>query len=312
MDAMSAESTLPGAETPSCVVCGGTDFVPHFGGSAGGAVAGAAAGGYRITHSQRQFIGALIRCRGCGMVVLPQPWSSLTAYEEGEDPYYTEQAAERIANAHDLLSLVPSGGELLEIGCACGFLLVAARERGFRVAGVEVSAWAAEYAQREYGLPVQTGWVESLALPAEYYDVVVMADTIEHLRDPRATVRRIREVLKPGGRLLLLTPDIGSMVARVAGQRWWALIDDHYFYFSRATLRRLLREEGYEVERMLAFGRRFPLSHWVLKLSQYSKTVSRTLIWVTRGLHLGRIPVPINIGDQMACVARKRGSDEHK
>lgn len=305
MRAMTAEAVSERTSVTACALCGGTDFVPRFGAAARDLPVEGHSAGYRITHSERKFVGAIVRCRGCGLVLLPQPWAGLTAYGEGADPYYIEQASERIANSRKLLSLVPHGGRLLEVGCACGFLLVAARELGFEVEGIEASEWASEYARREYGVSVQTGHLESCVLPEGRYDVVVMADTIEHLRDPRSAVRTIARALKAGGRLVVLTPDAGSVVARVAGRRWWGLLDDHYFYFSRATLRRLLESEGLIAERCVAFGRRFTLSHWIGKLSQYNPSLCRTVAWAARTARIGWVPVSVNVGDQMACVARK-------
>src|SRR5262249_20591793 len=158
---------------------------------------------------------------GCGLVTLPAGAADEAQYEDAADPYYIEQADERIANAGDLLDLLPRGGRLLEIGCACGFLLVAARDRGFAVTGVEMSKWASEHARSQYGLDVRCARLEDLALPADGFDVAVMADVIEHLTEPRRTLAEVRRLLKPGGRLLLLTPDVGSLAARIAGQRWW-------------------------------------------------------------------------------------------
>jgi SAM-dependent methyltransferase len=261
---------------------------------------------YRITHSERRLLHAVVRCTACGLVMLPPSPDSAAHYEDAEDPYYVEQAEERIENAGRLLDLVPSRGRLLEIGCACGFLLLAARARGFAVAGVEMSQWAADYARRHYGLDVKTGRLEDLGLPADYYDVVVMADTIEHLSDPRRTLGEVRRVLAPGGRLLLLTPDIGSATARLAGRRWWGLLDDHYFYFARPTLRRLLESEGFAVERIVAQGRQFRLRHWVFKLKQYSEALHGAATTITRALRIDSLRVPVNLGDQMACVARRK------
>jgi 2-polyprenyl-3-methyl-5-hydroxy-6-metoxy-1,4-benzoquinol methylase len=285
------------------MLCGGFNLVPHFSGRVVRAAPAPAT--YRITHSQRRLVGGLVRCLDCGMVSLPLQLAPPVTYADAADPYYLEQAAERIANAHRLLDLVPSGGRLLEVGCACGFLLVAARERGFAVEGVEVSAWAADHARDAYGLAVQTGSLETIELPAATYDVVVMADVIEHLMDPRRTVRHLLRLLRPGGRLLLLTPDVGSRLARVLGRRWWGLLDDHYFYFSRATLHRLLTEEGFAVERVTGFGRAFRLSHWVFKLEPYNRALHGALTRATRALRLDAVRIAINLGDQMACVARK-------
>lgn len=302
----SAVSAVAQAASTACLLCGGTRQVPHFRGPAKALPMSPVSERYRITHSERQLVHALVRCLDCGLVTLPLAYAPPVSYEDAADPYYIEQAPQRIANAHRLLSLVPRGGHLLEIGCACGFLLVAARERGFSVRGVEMSAWASQYARETYGLDVRTGTLEAAALPADSVDVCVMADVIEHLFDPSATLREIHRVLVPGGRLLLLTPDVGSITARLAGSRWWGLLDDHYFYFSRQTLRRLLEREGFAVERLRALGRVFPAAHWAFKLAPYSRALERVASRTLRVLGADQLQISINLGDQMACVAQKK------
>jgi 2-polyprenyl-3-methyl-5-hydroxy-6-metoxy-1,4-benzoquinol methylase len=288
------------------MLCGGQRFVSHFGGGGRALPMSPVSERYRITHSERRLVHAIVRCVDCGLVSLPLQYAPPIAYEDAADPYYLEQAPQRVVNAHRLLSLIPAGGRLLEIGCACGFLLVAARERGFTVQGVEMSAWASTYARETYGLDVKTGCLETLNLPAASVDAVVMADVVEHLTDPRTTVQHIHRVLRPGGRLLLLTPDAGSVMARLFGPRWWGLLDDHYFYFSRQTLQRFLEREGFALERIGALGRVFPLSHWVFKLAPYSRALHAAVARAARAARVDGLQISINLGDQMACVARKK------
>jgi SAM-dependent methyltransferase len=300
-----------GAAAPSatrCTICGGERFVLAFG---NGTVPTAAQGQrevYRITHSHRDLVRSVMRCCGCGLGVLPVALWAVTesTYAEAEDPSYVEQAEERIYNADRLLQLLPAGGRLLDVGCACGFLLAAARQRGFTVQGLEPSLWAADYARRRFGLPVWRGSLEEAPFEPGSFEAIVLADTIEHLNDPRGAVAAAHRWLVPGGHVLLLTPDFGSFVARRLGRHWWALLDDHYYYFTRPTLRRLLESEGFVVERIAAFGRVFPLSHWVFKLSQYGARLHTAVQTLTRAMRIERLHLPLNLGDQMVCLARKR------
>jgi hypothetical protein len=133
-----------------------------------------------------------------------------------------------------------------------------------------------------------------------------MADVIEHLTDPRGMVREIRRVLHVGGKLVVLTPDIGSGVARLMGRHWWGVLDDHYQYFSHLTLRRFLESEGFAIEHLGAFGRRFPLRHWAYKLGAYGEAWPARVIRLLRAMRLEAVSIAINLGDQMACVARLR------
>ncbi|MGH7785812.1 MAG: class I SAM-dependent methyltransferase [Candidatus Binatia bacterium] len=307
MSAIREQRAAAAAVVPTvCVICGSQRFVPHFRSQAAPLPISPVSERYRITHSERRLVHAILRCADCQMVHLPIEYAPPVSYEDAADPYYLEQEPQRVANAHRLLSLIPAGGRLLEIGCACGFLLLAARERGFAAQGVEMSAWASGHARQAFGLDVRTGTLEAQGLPADHFDAVVLADVIEHLFDPRATLREIHRILRPGGRLLLLTPDVGSVMARLFGPRWWGLLDDHYFYFSRPTLERLLNDEGFAVERVSALGRVFPLGHWVFKLAPYSRVLHAVAARTTRALGIDNLQISINLGDQMACVAQKK------
>lgn len=303
---MMASAALPLAR---CVVCGAQRFVPVFDhGAAPNDAARPVNEVYRITHSHRDLVRFVVRCRDCGLGVLPAALRTVTAqtYVDAEDPSYVDHTEERIYNADRLLALLPGGGHLLDIGCACGFLLVAARRRGFTVQGLEPSVWAAEYARRQFELPVWQGSLQDAPFEPASFDAIVLADTIEHLDDPRSAMANVHRWLRPGGRVLLLTPDFGSIVARLAGPHWWGLLDDHYYYFTRSTLRRLLESEGFAVERLAAFGRVFPLSHWVSKLSQYNMRMHRVVQALTRAMRMHRLRLPLNLGDQMICIARKQ------
>ncbi len=211
----------------------------------------------------------IVRCTRCGLVFVGTEISDeelIQLYDESyyEDPEATGYSgygeAESRKRHHDrsLLDQVERlapPGRMLEIGCAYGFFLDEARKRGWTVAGVEPSTHAAEYARSHFGLPVATALPEQEETPVGMLDAVVMWDVIEHLPHPRTTLERASEWLRPGGVLALSTGDVRSLSSRLHGADWSLMTPPwHQYYFSRATLRGLLEECGFDVVRTTGDG----------------------------------------------------------
>src|SRR5437870_1393772 len=136
-------------------------------------------------------------------------------------------------------------GALLDVGSALGFFVRAARARGWDARGIERSAWAAERAAAS-GVRVVHGDLLTAALAPASFAALTMLDVLEHTADPRAYVRRARALLRPGGVLAIETADLASPFARLAGRRYHFFTPpNHLTYFTRATLARLLAEEGF-------------------------------------------------------------------
>jgi len=138
---------------------------------------------------------------------------------------------------------LPPGGRVLEIGCANGDVLMELRDEFPVVRGIELTEDAAD-AARARGLDVFCGTLEEYETD-EQFDLVFMSHVIEHVLDPVATVRRIAELLAPGGVLYLETPNVGALDARV-WKSGWGLIHypRHLYLFDRSTILRLLEAGG--------------------------------------------------------------------
>jgi SAM-dependent methyltransferase len=141
----------------------------------------------------------------------------------------------------------PEDADLLEIGCGHGEVLLEARNRGFRVSGMEISAHAAEIANRRLGAQaVSVGALETLAPARARFSAVLAADVIEHVRSPEDWLRRIHELLIPGGALLLITPSLDSWTRRLLRTHWMEYKVEHLYYFSGVSIRLLLERCGFD------------------------------------------------------------------
>jgi 2-polyprenyl-3-methyl-5-hydroxy-6-metoxy-1,4-benzoquinol methylase len=157
-----------------------------------------------------------------------------------------------------LLAAVGTGQRVLDVGCSSGYLAQPLSERGNTIVGLELDPAAAREAEG-FCERVLVGDVETMELPLEpaSFDVVLCGDVVEHLRDPRAALARLRPFLRPGGRLVLSTPNVANWAIRLSllGGRWRytdrGILDrSHTHLFTRATLRETIESAGYRVERI--------------------------------------------------------------
>ncbi|MEW6355868.1 MAG: class I SAM-dependent methyltransferase [Planctomycetota bacterium] len=221
----------------------------------------------------------ICRCTQCGFAYLnprptPEELEALLTEERIGGMYGGEIEREEIAPgavADRLAAIAPfrGGGRLLDVGCGVGSFLVAAREQGWSVVGVEVLGYPAEKARAKLGNVVHVGDILEIDLPASSFDVITLWDSLEHMRDPSAVVRRMKILLKPDGALIVRAPNCGSFDAWVYGRNWphWSL-PLHMSHFTPMTLRNLLDRNGFVVGRM--------------------ETKISTLVWSLRNLLRGR------------------------
>lgn len=157
-------------------------------------------------------------------------------------------------------TLKPTTGpaRLLEVGCASGWLLKHASERGWQVRGVELSEHAVKHARR-LGLDVVQGTLEDAKYPDASADLVYMGDVLEHVPDCGETMREVARVLAPGGACFLRGPITTHSLARRFGLAvYGALGRDivlheppyHLWEFTPRSLTRLMRKVGLEVTLM--------------------------------------------------------------
>lgn len=263
----------------------------------------------------------IARC-ACGMIFVSQPVAPQVLQElygeryfaggfdavvPGYRGYAREEAVMRrnFARRLALIEGFTSRGALLDVGCALGFFVRAAEERGWNSRGIELSEYAAERAA-ESGLPVMRG--DFLVAPFEpaSFGAITMLDMLEHVAAPRDYVRRARALLRPGGVLAVETADLASAFARLWGRRYHFFTPpNHLSYFTRATLRRLLTEEGFPEVTFFRVGKWVTVRRILYHLYvRAPRPALRRLVDLAERSGLASLALPVYVGDDVFAIGR--------
>jgi 2-polyprenyl-3-methyl-5-hydroxy-6-metoxy-1,4-benzoquinol methylase len=294
-----------------CAVCGGSAFDPVYSAT----IPESDPAAYFSSSRLRAGHLAIVRCRECGLwLTNPRDDDATLArvYAALEDEAYAAEDANRRRIAREHMSLVrafrPASGRLLDVGCATGTFVCAAREAGWEAAGLDASAWAVAQARRLCPEAVfVSGPMEEAAFPAESFDVITLWDVLEHVRSPAETLQSVRRWLAPEGWLFLNLPNADSWIAKRMGRHWVLLLREHLWYFSPSTLERLLRENGFELIQTRPNFVRFSVANIAGRLSQYPGPLGSLSRSLAGAAPLKRLALRFPIGD-MNVVARKTKS----
>jgi SAM-dependent methyltransferase len=218
------------------------------------------------------------------------------------------RAAARLAAAR--ISALPPGppGDVLDVGCGSGAMLLALEQAGWRAHGIELDEGAVRAANAAGLGRVRAGDLLDAGYEDRAFDVVRFSHSLEHMRSPRAELTEARRILRPGGRLAIAVPDFGALLRRLVGERWFYLdLPRHLWHFDRRTLSRLASETGFEVARV----RNVTASSAILGTIEYlrgrSETVtSNAAVWYA-AQPLAALLDALHLGDELELTAVRRG-----
>ena len=209
----------------------------------------------------------VVRCGRCAQVVtVPVPTDMGSYYPAG---YYGDKEGRRFPAPMEWLQhklyqrrarlvlrqMKGRKGSVLDVGCGRGLLLRAFQQSGFNVTGTEFSDEACRYAREVLKIPVRVGLLESLHLPENGFDVVVMWHVLEHMSDPRSVLLEVARILRPGGIFLVGVPNFGSPEARLTRAGWFHLdLPRHLSHHTPASLNAALTAAGLQPVRMSFFA----------------------------------------------------------
>jgi len=207
----------------------------------------------------------IVKCGGCGfMGINPQPLEEVTENIYSDNYFLLSDSQEgeahlgslKYTTAQNYLNLLEKylknteqtikGARLLEIGIGFGDFLVAAKNRGCLVTGLENSKSAIEHARLKIGDPVTLilGEISNLSLK-DRFDIIVLNDVLEHIRDPLNFLKTVYSALNKGGTIFCTIPSLDSKTAKYQKTNWIEFKLEHLFYFNDKNARRLLAKSGF-------------------------------------------------------------------
>ncbi len=235
-----------------CALCGSDD-------------AETAATGFDFEYDTAPNEFRFVRCRACGHLYLnPRPLASdlgviypsnYYAFAGPGNPLVARLRRRWEGGKVRLYRELVGDGprRLLDVGCGNGRFLSLLREFGppeWKLVGVEFDESAVAQC-RALGFEAHAGRVEDLPANDGTFDAVIMLQLIEHVDDPVAIARSVHRLLRPGGVFIIETPNLGGLDYRLFKARWWGHyhFPRHWNLFSTASLERMLRGAGFEIER---------------------------------------------------------------
>jgi SAM-dependent methyltransferase len=176
------------------------------------------------------------------------------AYFHGRRSGRDRRFAHRVRKARRWIASVlefVDARSLLDIGCSFGYVIEAGKRLGLASAGVDLSAYAVQVC-RQRGHRAEVGSLEKLPFSDGEFDAVIMKHVLEHTPTPQTALAEVRRILSPGGAVLIALPNLMYWKGQYRRRDYRYFRPDdlgqqHYVYYTPASLSMLLQRSGLEV-----------------------------------------------------------------
>lgn len=260
---------------------------------------------------------ALYRCAACGFVS-GQPAGRFDSEDHYEAYYRRPHPPVPNIRYHEWLRSAERAvgcGRLLEVGAGTGGFARVALARGWRVDATELSKSGLE-ALRRTGATVVAGDVTAAGYGDAQFDLVASFEVLEHLPGPRSHLGELWRITRPGGLLILTTPNFNGLSRRWLGMRWRVIDPEHLGYFASSSLSGVLSEVGYKHVRVRS--RSLDVLSWrhgiasarVARFDPHASARLRDTVQASAILRFGRTAVNgalwiTGLGDSLLAWARR-------
>ncbi|KKU10549.1 MAG: Methyltransferase type 11 [Candidatus Woesebacteria bacterium GW2011_GWB1_45_5] len=187
-------------------------------------------------------------------------------------------------------------GRVLDIGCSNGVFLDLFK--GWETWGVEPSG-SGETAKKK-GHKIIKNYFEKADLPKNYFDLVIMNHTLEHLDNLVEVLRKARSLLKKGGIILIDVPNAGGIGAKLLGKNWpYLLPEEHKHQFTKESLLEVLKDSGFKI---LDFSSRSGIFEYANPLLELPR---KRFLLDLAAIPYSAIATLLNMGDSMSIIGKK-------
>lgn len=225
-----------------------------------------------ISHTKDRKI---VECLVCGLATVDTTKSLMPASKTFFQEYLQESLSYEnyFNNKTSDINKLSAKGKLLDIGCGPGTFIKLAKKSGWDIVGLDTSKYSADIC-RQQNLPVICGEIKSSKLKKDSFDFITAFQLIEHSSEPNGLLNEAYRLLKPGGYLVLTTPNKKGFLARLMGSYWFGYYNlEHCYFFTPETLKSLVKAAGFEVIFCKTeFGRKLSLNYIMDRLLNYYYT----------------------------------------
>jgi len=279
----------------------------------------------------------VLECKNCSFNFIPWYYRKNITYTDYKNEDVLQQIRkgdnwlkiQRHLLRFDLIKKYKKYGFLFDLGVGWGHFLLAGKQLGYAVYGIEISKYPYMYAKNDLNLPVDHIDFSKLELEKESFDIITMWDVLEHIDAANSVIEKCSYLLKKNGYVFIQVPQIDSFIARRKKENWNMMGLDHVNYFSKKTISLLLTRHGMEVVSIkssieIKLLLMYTILPWIKRIKgekkaiissaerqeYYNKTTQRPK-WILKifvALHnmTYKILSFLNIGEEMIVVARKK------
>lgn len=257
---------------------------------------------FRITDDNYGITGTLQQCRDCTFIQCSDHFNANEHYENMEDEGYEVSRSARKKEMLHILNYARRKtnalNDILDIGAGSGILVEVAGELGLSAMGVEPSKKLVQIAI-QHKLDIKQGYFPNSEIN-KAFDLITLIDVIEHVNEPSKLIESLGDYLNEGGTILISTPDVSSILARIMKWNWWHYRIAHLGYFNQKTLDYLLERHGF-----INVGTSRP--RWYFNADYLTNRILKLLTRKHFSLQLPKkIIIPVNLHDSILSAYRRR------